>query len=299
MAIPVTSKIDVKELRVNRPWKLRAGVRFADRVAPRPASTGDGEGHSGANRPISDPLQDERWDIELDAEYQYNSRLEKQQIQYPSIQKLKTQAAANPTTGVIPDPAYIDFPAKLMVDGKPVPATNSVEKHWKDQVSLRLGGTYNILRGILGLSAGVHWENRGIDPDYMQVDFWPVSRIGIHGGIIIRVRHSVDLSLSYAHIFQEDIVVKPPTHLSANQIYNNKLDPTKPQTVNIDKSVGVSGSGEGRSVLEEPPVKHPDGSAKLEQEVLLGAAGMPKWITNSGTYRSYYNVIAAGVNFHF
>jgi hypothetical protein len=297
--IPVTSKIKVNSIRQNMPWKLRAGIRFADRIVPRPQGTGDEKGDNAKKNGVRDPLSDERWDIELDAEFQYNSRNQNQEINYPAGEVVYIQGVADKTTGVLPERKAVSYPAQITVGGKTVAAPTILEKHWKDQLSVRLGGTYNVLRGLLGISAGAHWENRGIDPNYMQVDFWPVSRLGLHGGVIVRLFRFVDVSVSYAHIFQENIVVQPPSHLAAGEIYRNMSDPTKANAVNIDKTVGVSESAQGRIVIEELPVKNPDGTAKIKQIILNGTPGMPQWITNAGTYRSNYNVIAAGMNVHF
>jgi hypothetical protein len=289
----------VNSIHQKMPWKLRAGIRFADRIVPRPKGTGDEKGDEVTKGIIRDPLNDERWDIELDAEYQYNSRNRYQQIDYPAGEVVWIQGAANKTTGEIPERKATVYPAQMAVDGKTVAVPSIADKRWKDQLSVRFGGTYNILRGVLGISAGVHWENRGIDPNYMQIDFWPVSRLGLHGGVIIRVFRSVDIAVSYAHIFQEDIVVQPPSHLAAGEIFRNMSDPSKANAVNIDKTVGIAESAQGRVVLEEAPVKNPDGTASLKQNILVGTSGMPPWIINSGTYRSNYNVVAAGVNVHF
>lgn len=296
---PLVSKVKVNSIHQNMPWKLRGGIRFADRIVPRPKTVADEKGDETGKSAIRDPLSDELWDVEVDVEFQYNSRNQYQKIDYPTGEVIWIQGAANKTTGVVPERKAVVYPAPITVDGKTTAAPTIMDKRWKDQFSIRAGGTYNVLRGILAISAGVHWENRGVDPNYMQLDFWPVSRLGLHGGVIVRLFRSIDLAFSYAHIFQEDIVVQSPSHLAAGEIYRNVSDPSKANTVNIDKSVGVAESAQGRVVVEETPVKNPDGTASIKQTILIGTSGMPQWITNAGTYRSSYNVIAAGMNVHF
>jgi hypothetical protein len=148
--------------------------------------------------------------------------------------------------------------------------------------------------------AGMHYENRGIDPSYMQIDFWPVSRVGLHGGITFRVLGTTDIVFSYAHIFQEDIVVSAPQQLGANQIFEEQYRTGKPIT-NIDRTVGTQLTRtDVLPVLKEKnPPASPDGEARLTQVVTKAQSGQPPWIVNSGTYRSDMDVVAVGVHAHF
>ncbi len=291
--VPIESKVKIDSATQRMPWKLRGGIRFADRIVPRPDGTGDLEGDEATKDMIHDPLSDERWDIELDVEFQKNSLNQSRNIYYPPGEVIWIENATGERRAV-------SYPAQVTdADGETTVTPSIFEKRWKDQLSVRLGGTVNVLRGVLGVSVGGHWENRGIDPNYMQLDFWPVSRWGLHGGLIVRLFRSFDLTLSYAHIFQETIVVQPPPHLPASEIDANATDPSTADKINIDKSVGMAGSDTGREIKEETPVKNPDGTASIKQVTLIGTAGMPQWVTNSGTYRSNYNIVAAGVNLHF
>jgi len=288
--LPYTTKnLKVKSIEVAMPWKLRAGIRYADRLAPRPEGTGSDESDFASGKTIQDSLQNERWDIELDIQFEKNSRNERQVVTYELGQFLFTQRA----NGMLDNTNY---PSNAM------DPTNKIEKNWQDQFSIRLGGSYNPLPGLLGLSAGAHYENRGVDPARMQIDFWPVSRIGLHGGFTVRVSNAVDLTFSYAHIFQEDIVVAPPTHKDRAQIdiergMNNGVP------VNIDKTVGVKvgfgGAATGEYVLENPPVQNADATAAQVQVLQRTAQNIPPYIINSGTYRSNIDVLSIGVTTHF
>lgn len=267
---------DIKDLKVNSitqgmPWKLSGGVRFADRLSPRPSGTGSEEADDALGGPIHDPLTDERWDIELDVEYQFSSLVEAQDVDIPLGQYVEFR--------------YID--GNQEVARADIPSFQLV-KNWQDQISIRLGGTVNVLRSLLGISAGVHYESRGIDPKFMWVDFWPMERVGVHAGFTVRVTKNTDLTFSYAHIFQETIVVAPPPHGERDE-------------GEFDKRVGAqTGSrDEELKVLSEEPVKDPDATAAYPQLITMRSPADPAWISNSGTYRSYFNVIAAGINLHF
>lgn len=287
-----TIGVDIDSVKQNMPWKLRGGIRYADRLSPRPTGTGSDESDFASGEVIHDPLQDERWDVELDVEYQANSVNDAQTINYRAGQRINFEPVG--MDGVL---SFTDFP-------NPADPITKIEKHWQDQVSVRVGGSYNPLPGLLGLSAGAHWENRGVDPDYMQIDLWPVSRLGLHTGITLRVGNAVDLVFSYAHIFQEDILVAPPAHKSRMEI-DAERGAYGGRSQNIDKTTGaVITRGpvgmNGQVVLEEnPPGGTPDGTAKLNQVLSRTANDQPPWIINAGRYYSSFDILAVGVNVHF
>ncbi len=283
-----TGEIIAESIEQRMPWKLRAGIRFADRFAPRPVGTGRWEADAAKPEVIHDPLQDERWDIELDVEYQMNSRNEEQVITYRPNQAIFAQGAGG---GAINSTVY---PAD------PNDPTTRIEKHWKDQISARLGASLSVVPGLFAVSAGTHYETSGVTPDYMQIDFWPVERLGLHGGVLLRVAKSIDLVVSYAHIFQETIVVAAPAHKLRQEIDVERLA-TGGRARNIDKTVGVlvNRDGEGTTVLEEARQGTPDGTARLNQVLSRTAAGQPPWIINAGRYRSNFDILAIGVNVHF
>jgi hypothetical protein len=293
---PFTNKERVTSIEQKMPWKLRAGIRYADRFAPRVAGTGRHEGDPGFSEPIHDPLQDERWDLELDVEYQFNARNDKQVVNFAPNQRV--QFVPSDRTRM---PLSVEFPTVAFPN-------TVVEKYWQNQISARLGTTIALLPGVAAVSAGVHYENRGVDPDYMQIDFWPVQRIGLHGGVIFRVHKSIDLVASYAHIFQETIIVAAPEHQSGATIagcfggtQTTDCRAPKGQLASIDKTVGVAQDENhtGTQVLPEKSQGTPDGTARLDQNLTRYTPGQPPYIVNSGRYRSGYDVLAVGVNFHF
>ncbi len=284
-----TSNIPITSVRQPMPWKLRAGVRYADRFLPRLRGTGAGEMRPSSRDVLHDPLQDERWDLELDVEWQMNGRVDTQSVHYAGLNKIIFE----PSNG---DPEFfIAFPNEY------VPFTE-VDKHWRDQLSVRLGGTYNVLPGQIGLSSGLHYETRGVDPAYMQIDFWPLARLGVHGGVIVRLARRIDLVFSYAHIFQETLVVAAPPHRSRIEIGEERYEGDEVRDVReIDKEVGtlVDRAGTGMQVLEEEPLKDPDAVARFEQPITQTTVTRPPYIVNAGTYRSAFDVLAVGLNVHF
>jgi hypothetical protein len=282
--------IGIESIEQKMPWKLRFGIRYADRLVPRrPSGTGENESDFSSGDTIHDALQDEWWDIELDIEYQMNGRNQAQRVDFVDGQL----ARFDPVLGLMPG---------MRAPTAEVPKEVVIEKHWQDQISVRAGGSYNIVPGVLGLSTGVHYETLGVDPDYMQIDFWPMTRIGIHGGVTVRVSNAVDLVFAYAHVFQETLIVQPPPHLERNDAYAIFESTDGRFLESIDKTVGVEierGTGRGIDVLDAPSQGSADGTARVRQVVSRVATGQPPYITNAGRYRSNLDLLAVGVNVHF
>jgi hypothetical protein len=301
--------IKIYSLRQRMPWKLRAGFRYADRFAPRPIGTGKGEGDPARPEVIHDALQDERWDIELDLGYELNGRNQQQRLDWCEFQPPKPGAVAPVCTNETQQRLLFVSANPMAKPGMPPgPAQTLVEKHWKNQLTASLGGTVNVLPGVAGISAGVNYETRGIDPAYMQIDFFPVTRVGVHGGVIFRVAKSIDLVASYGHIFQETIIAAPPPNQTRQQIYScwagNATDRsmcTAPvgQVGAIDQSAGAFLNRQPAPPLPAPSQGKADATAKLTQNLSQSAADQPPYVVNSGKYTSHFDVIAAGVNFHF
>jgi len=83
----------------------------------------------------------------------------------------------------------------------------TIAKRWKDTLSLRLGGTYNLAAMPLSLSAGAYYETGAVPNNYTNVDFMSFDRFGVGGGVRFAVASDVDVTLAYNHIFQADRTV--------------------------------------------------------------------------------------------
>lgn len=280
--VPRTKVNQVTGVKQTFPWSAWAGLRYAVRLAPRSYDSGSGDLTPLGDGRVHDAFEDERMDVELDVAYEMNARHRDLTIDYaPGFAEFES-TSGTVTMQAFPDPS--------------MPNTN-VQKRWRDQVSVRLGGSYNVLPGLFGVSAGVHYENRGVDPSYMQVDYWPLQRLGLHAGVRIRVAETIDVMLAYAHIFQETLVVGAPAHENFDVI---GMQYAQTHTVtNIDKRVGVPSSSMPLTPREEPKPASIDGEARLTQNFAKALPGTPPAIINAGTYRSSIDVVSAGLNVHF
>ncbi len=84
----------------------------------------------------------------------------------------------------------------------------SVPKQWQDSLSVRLGSTVQVLPERLALSVGGYWEQGTTPHNYTHLDFMSLDRYGLGGGVHytqpIGDTLSIDLSVAYSHVFQQD-----------------------------------------------------------------------------------------------
>lgn len=184
-AIPATVHVDRFRVRVPQPMSLRVGVRYAQRRFP-----------SDEDRVERDPIHDVEWDAEVVFGYDLTERIDAFHItlipgdvEIPTVQ---IEADGTQTVGSVPAGS-----------GRTIP------KGFRNQFLVYSGGSWNPIQDRLTLRAGLTWESRGIDPSMVQPDFIPARRVGLHAGLTLRVQR-FDISLSYAHLFQEDIVAAEP-----------------------------------------------------------------------------------------
>lgn len=171
------------------PWTVTFGLRYADRITPRPYDQEEVERLSGR---VEDPMANERWDIELNAVYTHSSAVDDYLIRVP----------AGSTVGLSNNNGSGVTSANLMV-----PELNRVPHRWRDQLMLNLGGDYNVLPSLAAVRLGLSYETSGVNRSYMQLDYWPVQTFGVHGGLTVRLG-SFDISLAYAHFFRQTVYVQ-------------------------------------------------------------------------------------------
>jgi len=156
------------------------GVRYASRRTER--------------RRALDPMQDERWDIELNGTWSETSHIDQYTL------KLYDQAPGAPGSSRV---AFSSAPGSAALA---LPAQIVIPYHWRDTFSVRAGGDYNAIAGKLALRAGVSYESSATPTAYMNIDAWAVSRYGLHLGATWAFG-ALKLSLAYAHIFYESVNV--------------------------------------------------------------------------------------------
>ncbi|MSP91280.1 MAG: hypothetical protein EXR79_05695 [Myxococcales bacterium] len=121
----------------------------------------------------------ERFDVEVDVVWEGWSVIDKYNVLLTGDIQLFSKAAAPPVV---------------------------IEKRWKDTLSVRLGGTYDLAPTPVQLSAGAYYETGAVPNDYTHLDFPSFDRVGTGAGVSTKVG-SVELAASYLHVFQSDRTV--------------------------------------------------------------------------------------------
>jgi long-subunit fatty acid transport protein len=121
----------------------------------------------------------ERFDVELNVVYEAWSMMDQYKVELDGLIKL---FAAHEAPDVI------------------------IDKRWRDTISVRLGGTYNLANLPLSLSGGAFYESAAVPNAYTHLDFPSFERLGLGAGVTGRTG-IVDWTVAYAHVFQETRVV--------------------------------------------------------------------------------------------
>jgi len=278
-------------------WVPQASLalRYADRLQPRLAPTK--QALKAAKGVVEDAMQTERWDVELDAVYYFNSVYDSSSfISDQAELTLRNLNADGVTISEIP--SYVGKcvePNPNAVAGESVcPKKTRITKTelgGQDQLTLRVGGDYNVLPGLLAVRGGLSYETNGQDVEYLSVLNYMFKRIGLHAGLTVRVAGKTDISFGFAHFLQEDIRLQVSTDPDA-ATYERKY---KTAEYNFMPGAGVgdaSGNGANAGGF--------DGNAKVEVPNGDSARAVPgPFYVNAGSYYYHLDVVSLSFAQHF
>jgi hypothetical protein len=159
-----------------QPLEATLGVRYAQRRPGR--------------RAVLDPMRNEIWDIELDAYWAQTSHVDAFTLDL---------FEGDPK-------ARVDFSSSPMGSPSPLPEKARLAHNWRDTFGARLGGDVNVLEGVLAVRLGASYESRAVPRNYMNIDYWPVQKVGVHAGVTLALGDA-RVTLAYAHLFNEQIDV--------------------------------------------------------------------------------------------
>lgn len=188
--IPSTKRANGVTFESPQPWYLNFGIRYAHQGG-RIYST------SSCENCDDEIIVDERfdlWDIELDLRYSHSSVVDDFVISIPAGEMIDVQ--------------LVNDQGQLVSTPTSVPDRVTIPHRWRNQIAARLGGDFLVLPDLLTGRAGVSFESSGSRSPYNQLDFWPTARLGLHAGLTFALG-DFDLSLSYAHIFNETVTTEP------------------------------------------------------------------------------------------
>lgn len=161
-------------------WEFTGGLRYGHRRTARER--------------VLDPMKDEVFDIEVNATWSQSSNVDtftanihNKETSDPTAPQL--QFGNNPTSSRT-------FPQKQSI----------IPKHWKDTWTVRAGFDYNVVPEVFTFRLGGSYATAAVDPAYMNIDAFPVEKIGAHLGGTLQLGN-YRLTLAYAHFFQSEVTV--------------------------------------------------------------------------------------------
>jgi hypothetical protein len=268
--------VSLEPITVAVPWTLTVGARYAGLLSDVDPDDSDG---------TWDPMGRELWDVEVDVAYNLASR------------------ASESSVGASEDVTVITRDAMGGGDRQTVTREDleglSSDRHFKNSIAARLGGSFSIMPRKVALHGGAFYESRALDPAYAHVESFAFQRLGLGLGVMVRLG-DFDVMAAYSHIFQETIEVAPPPHQEAEN-----FDPDDP-TTGFDQRVGgtfeADGTRTGGRVLPDPDAPDPedaDAVARAQQSSAAPMPARPERVINAGKYTAAFDVISVGATYHF
>jgi hypothetical protein len=150
-------------------------------------------------------MTSERWDIEANAIVYFNGANDRS---YFTAQNQRIELQTVLPDGSPGSSAEVNV-GQCVAEGGNDCARREVPSfiHGNTQLSLRLGGDYNILLGILAVRAGLSYETNGQDPNNLNITNYQLGRTGLHLGATWRIAHRTDLSVAYVHFIQQRVAL--------------------------------------------------------------------------------------------
>jgi long-subunit fatty acid transport protein len=270
--------------------QLSLGVRYASRLQPEPKDRAKAK--VAAGRTVEDHMQTERWDVEFDAIYYMN--------------KANDQTLATITGGTLTLPQL--GPDGTVTQSKPfeighctVPLVDKVcpnssrlvvlPHNGKNQMSMRFGGDYNVLPGLLALRAGVSYETDGQQIQFIEFTNYMLQRVGLHVGFTVRVAKKTDISFAFAHFIQEHVKLQVnDTQAAYPARYKDPKYNFEPGAGVGDANMQNANANNGFDGVAQQPL--PNGTMRTVSEV------GPDFV-NAGTYYVNLDVASMTLTQHF
>jgi hypothetical protein len=264
--------------------QLTFGIRFADRIRPRAY-----EKRKKFTDELRDSMNDERWDIEADFVYSFNSVYDRNVLSNDNSNN--TIYFTAPTSNTINTYNFGVCPAKNLNPDNTCSTSRRetvTEFGGKNQWGVRLGGDYNVVPGFISLRVGGSFDSRGINPDNALAQNMNFQRIGAHAGLTVRIAKNTDITVAYAHFFYETIEVQLNEASDIPNLLRYAGDQAKADKYNIKVNYE-----NGKPVLTKL-----DGVAK-EAYYASNIKGSPNQFVNAGTYTMHMDVLGVNIAQHF
>ena len=174
-------RIEDVRLRATLPrFEAMIGVRYAQKRSPR--------------KRVSNPLADELWDVEVNAYWSQTSHVDRFVID------LYDEVPGEPGA---PHIAFSTSPSTVPLA---LPPQANIARKWRDTFGVRLGGDINLVPSQLAVRLGASYETRGTPVATMNIDAWPVAKLGMHLGATLAI-DNIRMHVAYAHVFYQPVDV--------------------------------------------------------------------------------------------
>jgi len=175
---------------------------------------------------VLEPMKDEFWDFEVDVNWAQTSHVDQFRI--------KVHNDTAPEDSDDPDERVpgIQFSSGEGDDEPSVSVPrqrNAIPKWWKDTWTFRAGGDINVIQDRLSIRAGGSFATRAVRPEFMNIDYMPVQKIGLHLGATLKFQERYKATVAYSHLFFEQIDVPLGTGRVREIV---SVDPPRPLAVN-------------------------------------------------------------------
>jgi long-chain fatty acid transport protein len=141
-----------------------------------------------------EPMVDELWDVEANVYWANTGHVDAYRLTLYDV------PPSDPNAG------RVDFTSDPAGSPSPLPPNAVIPHRWKDTWGFRVGGDYNVMPSLLSVRAGFSYESSAIRRSYMNLDYFPTQRIGLHVGATLALG-MVSLHIAYAHIFYDQVKV--------------------------------------------------------------------------------------------
>jgi hypothetical protein len=147
-----------------------------------------------ARKRVLNPMKDEIFDLELDAYWSQTSNVDAFTLRLFGEAR---GAPGSPHIALASGPGGSALPVQPRVE---------IPHRWTDTYGVRFGGDYNAVAEMLAIRLGVSYETSAVPNEFMNIDAWPVQKVGVHAGLTLALGRS-RLTLAYSHVFYGQVDV--------------------------------------------------------------------------------------------
>lgn len=144
---------------------------------------------------VLDPMKDEKWDFSVEGTWAQTSHVKNFSLE---LFDPNTKDADKPKVAFSSDPDNSQAVTQ--------PQKGVIPHNWKDTWGLRAGGDINLIPEAVSIRLGVSYSSNAVKPGYMNIDAFPVQKIGLHFGLTLQ-NDNQKITLAYARIIYKDTTV--------------------------------------------------------------------------------------------